>query len=70
MPTYDNKKYVRIVRHLPSFVKRDKRSIPFIEPVDIDISGINNGIWLINSKNASSKDKNADLKIVISLIVI
>lgn len=66
MPVYNNKEYIRIVRPLPSFVKRDKRSIPFIEPVNIDISNINNGIWLINSKNANSKDKNADSKIVIS----
>ena len=58
MPVYNNKEYIRIVRPLPSFVKRDKRSIPFIEPVNIDISDINNGIWLINSKNANSKDKN------------
>lgn len=66
MPIYKNKDYVRIVRPLPSFVKRDMRSIPFIEPVDIDISDINNGTWLINSKNANSKDKNANSKIVIS----
>lgn len=64
MPVYSNKEYVRIMRPLPDYVKRDIFDIPVIEPVSIDISSMNNGLWLINMKNMSSKDKHADRKIV------
>ena len=66
MPTYSNKQYTRIVRPLPPFVKRDPHSIPVMEPVDIDISDVNNGKWLTSSNNANPNDKHADSKIVIS----
>lgn len=66
MPIYSNKKYIRIVRPLPAFVERDIYSIPVIEPVDIDISNINNGMWLIGSKNAKQSDSHADSKIVLA----
>ncbi|MBP5492754.1 MAG: DUF4417 domain-containing protein [Clostridiales bacterium] len=64
MPTYNNLEYIRVMRQLPSFVKRDIYNIPFIEKDDIDISALNNGKWLINLKNCTSRDKNAQNKIV------
>ena len=64
MPIYKYKEYLRIIRPLPEHVKRDRFDIPVIEPQKIDISAMNNGLWLINMKNMSSKDKNANRKIV------
>lgn len=64
MPVYSNKEYIRIMRPLPEYVERDLFGIPVIEPVPIDISAINNGLWLINMKNISTKDKHPDRKIV------
>lgn len=64
MPTYDYKKYLRLMRPLPEYVERDTFGIPVIEPQPIDISAMNNGLWLINMKNLSTKDKNANRKIV------
>lgn len=64
MTTYANKTYIELVRPLPRFVERDIYSIPFIEPVPINISPINNGLWLINMKNVSAKDKYPKRKIV------
>ena len=51
MPTYDYKKYLRLMRPLPEYVERDTFGIPVIEPQPIDISAMNNGLWLINMKN-------------------
>ena len=64
MPTYPNKIYLEIIRPLPKFVERDIYDIPYIEPQKIDISPINNGLWLINMKNLSKKDKHPEDKIV------
>lgn len=64
MPTYKNKEYIRIMRPLPKYVERDIYSIPVIEAIPIDISEMNNGLWLINMKNLSPKDKLSDRKIV------
>ena len=64
MPVYSNKDYIRIMRPLPNYVERDLYDIPVIEPVSVDISAMNNGLWLINMKNMSAKDKNANKKIV------
>lgn len=64
MPVYNNTEYIRIMRPLPEYVKRDLYGIPVIEPVPIDISAMNNGLWLINMKNISAKDKYPDKKIV------
>lgn len=64
MPTYSNKEYLRIIRPLPNYVKRDIYSIPIIEPVNINISDINNGKWLITSQNAKLSDSHASSKIV------
>jgi len=64
MPVYSNKTYLDLMRPLPRFVNRDTYDIPFIEPVPIDISSINNGLWLINMKNVSPKDKRPEKKIV------
>ena len=64
MPTYNNKTYTNLIRPLPQFVARDIYDIPFIEPEAINISAMNNGLWLINMKNASKKDKWPDRKIV------
>lgn len=64
MPVYNNKEYIRIMRPLPSFVQRDPFSIPVVEPEHVDISQLNNGLWLTNMKNANHKDKNAHKKIV------
>ena len=64
MPTYDNKHYLRLMRPLPDYVERDSYGIPVIVPQQIDISAMNNGLWLINMKNISVKDKNANRKIV------
>ena len=67
MPIYKNKDYIQIMRPLPDYVERDIYGIPVIEAVPIDISSMNNGLWLINMKNISAKDKHADKKIVHSL---
>lgn len=64
MPFYNNKDYIRLIRPLPKYVARDIYDIPFIEAQDIDTSGLNNQKWLINMKNAQSKDINAGKKIV------
>ena len=64
MPVYSNKEFIRIMRPLPKYVKRDLYGIPIIEPTDIDISAINNGLWLINMKNVSARDKCPGRKIV------
>ena len=64
MPVYSNKDYIRIMRPLPEYVERDAYGIPVIEAVPIDISAMNNGLWLINMKNISAKDKHPDRKII------
>lgn len=64
MPIYNSSTYTRIVRPLPRYVKKDIYSIPFIEIDSVDIHDLNNGKWLINMKNVSSKDKKAKYKIV------
>ena len=64
MPVYKYKDYIRIMRPLPYYVERDLYGIPVIESQPIDISAMNNGLWLINMKNVSGKDKNASNKIV------
>ena len=51
------------MRPLPNCVERDQYGIPVIEAQQIDISAMNNGLWLINMKNMSTKDKNAEHKI-------
>ena len=67
MPTYSNKTYIELIRPLPDFVARDIYDIPFIEPENIDISAMNNGLWLINLKNVSSNDRRPELlKVVYS----
>lgn len=64
MPSYNYKDYVRIARPLPKFVERDAYDIPVIQPQRIDISAMNNGLWLINMKNMSAKDNLPSRKIV------
>lgn len=64
MPTYDYNHYLRLMRPLPNYVERDSFGIPVIKPQRIDISSMNNGLWLINMKNMSITDKNASQKIV------
>lgn len=64
MPVYSNKEYIRIMRPLPEYVDRDLYGIPVIAPNPIDISAMNNGLWLINMKNVSKKDKHPEKKIV------
>lgn len=64
MPTYNYKQYLCLMRPLPEYVERDQFGIPVIEPRRIDISSMNNGLWLINMKNISAKDKNASQKII------
>lgn len=64
MPIYDNTEYIKIMRPLPQFVDRDVYDIPFIEVDPIDITYMNNGIWIINMKNVSKKDKHPNNKIV------
>lgn len=64
MPVYDNKTYTKLMRPLPNFIERDIYNIPVMEPCKINISQMNNGLWLINMKNLSSKDKHPESKIV------
>ena len=64
MPIYSYKDYLKIMRPLPKFVERDNLGIPVIEATSIDISSMNNGMWLINMKNVSYKDKYSHRKIV------
>ena len=64
MPTYSYKKYLSLMRPLPDFVERDSYGIPVIQPEPMDISRINNGMWLINMKNVSAKDPHPKEKIV------
>ena len=64
MPYYTFEQYIRIVRPLPKFVKRDIYSIPVVEADDIDISLLGNGISLISMHNAKPSDPYAKRKIV------
>ena len=64
MPTYSNKEYIKIMRRLPDYVEHDSYGIPVIAADSIDISAMNNGLWLINMKNVSSKDRFPERKIV------
>lgn len=64
MPIYNNKDYLRVMRPLPNYVERDAYGVPVIQPQRMDLSAMNNGLWLINMKNMSSKDKLASSKIV------
>lgn len=64
MPIYNNKTYTKLMRPLPAYVERDIYDIPVIQPQPIDISAINNGMWLVNMKNMSVKDKHPSKKIV------
>jgi len=64
MPTYDNKTYLKLMRPLPDYVERDIYDIPVIKPEKIDISMMNNGLWLTNMKNLSAKNGNRQTKIV------
>ncbi len=64
MPVYPHEEYLAVLKILPDFVEYDANGIPFIEPDEVDISQINNGLWLINYKNVSSQKKNASRKIV------
>lgn len=64
MPVYCNKEYVKVMRPLPSFIKRDIYDIPFIEKDEVDITNLNNGKWLISMKNLSKNDRYGNRKIV------
>lgn len=64
MPVYNNKQYLKLMRPLPDYVERDLYGVPVIQPQKIDISAMNNGLWLINMKNLSPKDKHPSQKIV------
>lgn len=64
MPIYDNENYIKVMRPIPSNWPLDIFGIPFVKKSNIDISKINNGIWLINLKNANASDKNANKKII------
>lgn len=64
MPIYDNENYVKIMRPIPNDWPLDIFGIPFIKKTNIDISMVNNGIWLINLENAKASDKNACKKII------
>lgn len=64
MPIYSNKDYLKIMRPLPKFVERDEYGIPVISADPIDVSSLNNGMWLVNMKNVSAKDRHPERKIV------
>lgn len=64
MPNYTFEQYIKIVRPLPKFVKRDINDIPVIEADNIDISSLGNGISLISLNNAKLSDPYAGRKIV------
>lgn len=64
MPVYKNRDYINLLYPLPEFIDRDIHNIPFIEPTSLDISQINNGLWLTNMKNISPKDKIPEKKII------
>lgn len=64
MPVYPNEEYLRIVRPLPNFVRRDIYSIPIIERQDVKIACLGNGQSLINLNNANVRDRSAHNKIV------
>lgn len=64
MPIYDDKEYIRIIRPLPGFWERDILDIPYVEPEIIDLSKVNNGIWLTGANNMSFADQQSDQKIV------
>lgn len=63
MPTYSNKDYVKILRPIPRNWPKDIEGIPFIKKSTIDISGINNGKWLISVSNINRNSKNLSRKI-------
>ena len=64
IPVYSNKDYINIIRPLPAYIERDFLDIPYIQPENINISFINNGLWLINLKNISKNDKHPQNKII------
>ena len=64
MPNYTFEQYIRIVRPLPKYVKRDIYGIPVVEANSIDISRLGNGMSLISLHNAKISDPYARRKIV------
>lgn len=64
MPIYNYRTYINVMRPLPDYIERDIYDIPVVQPQPIDISAMNNGMWLINMKNMSAKDRCPSRKIV------
>ena len=64
MPCYSNDEYVSLMRPIPRYWKRDLFGIPTIKKSDIDITKLNNGLWLTAINNTSLEDKNKRYKIV------
>ena len=64
MPIYPHEEYLKITKRLPDYTEYDQNGIPFVEADDLDISGLNNSLWLINISNVNEKAKNVDRKIV------
>lgn len=64
MPIYNNEDYIKVMRPIPKDWPLDIFGIPFVKKSSIDISKINNGLWLINFENAKATDHNASNKII------
>lgn len=64
MPKYNNTDYIKLMRPIPKYWPIDEEGIPYIKKSDINISNLNNGLWLCSITNASIKDKNKSKKII------
>lgn len=64
MTLYNNKKFITLKKWLPDFVERDILDIPVIEATEIDISEINNSVWMMGYQNISPRDKLISHKIL------
>ena len=63
MPIYNYKDFIKILRPIPVNWPKDIEGIPFVKKSDIDISYINNGIWLISISNINKSTKKLNEKI-------
>ena len=64
MAKFNNNHYQGTVHPLPEGFETHILNIPVIKRDEIDISKLNNGLCLINMKNASRADKHPEVKIV------
>lgn len=64
MPNYDIYEYFDVIHPLPSSVQRDFNDIPIVKKQNIDLSKLNDGLYITGIQNINKKDKFSKQKIV------